>query len=242
MGMKNFVKIASLVILTLLATSCLEKANKGSGNKDAANKLWQWDDVQKSWLYDGSLFAPKVNDSPASMWKGKEKAILLQVDALKAMNMFDNAPKALQMKVFQLSDPKAFLQAAKSSSGLKHLLVTEQIDPAILGMERLIILPGTNQTVSLDREEGARYIGIVLGYANLNQEKIFRFIPLITLDDNSNTEEAPAEDSSLLSSLVGRKAKQSKVKMAAMLGHPATLKINLFLESSGIDKLDVSAE
>lgn len=242
MGLKKIVKIVLLVVLTVVATSCLEKANNlGTENKEVANKLWQWDDLQKSWLYNGSLLPPKVNESPSPVWKRQENAILLRVDSVKSLNAFDDAPKALQMKVFQLSDPKAFLQAAKSSSGLKHLLVTEQIDPAILGMERLIVLPGVGQSVSLARLEGARYIGIVLGYATLKQEKIFRLIPIVTLDDDNNMAKTSEISSLLPSSLVSRESKQANVKAATISGRPAILKINLFLEADGIDKLDVDA-
>lgn len=241
MALKKITKIVLLVALTVLATSCLEKTNSlNTENKEAANQPWQWDDTQKNWLYNGSLFTPKPNESAASAWKKKENAIILRVESLKSLNAFDNAPKALQMKVFQLTDPKAFLQAAKSSSGLKHLLVTEHIDPAIVGMERLIILPGVSQSVSLDRQEGARYIGIVLGYATLKQEKIFRLIPIVTMEDG-NAAEKPASDSSLLDSLVSNKSKQPEAKSLAASGHPAVLKINLLLEANGINKLEVDA-
>lgn len=239
MGLKNSVKIVLLVALAVVASSCLEKTENLGTEKEATNKLWQWDDTQKSWLYNGSLFTPKPNDFAASVWKKKENAISLRVESLKSLNAFDNAPKALQMKVFQLSDSKAFLQAAKSSSGLKHLLVTEQIDPAVVGMERRIILPGESQSLTLDRLEGARYIGIVLGYGSLKQDKIFRLIPIVTLED-SNPAEKPAEESSFLSSLVSSKAKQSEVKPLTT-GHPAVLKINLLLEANGINKLEVDA-
>ncbi len=241
MGLKKIRKIVLLVALAVIASSCLEKTNNlNSESSDHANKLWQWDDVQKSWLYNGALFIPKPNDFAASVWKKKENAILLRVESLKSLNAFDNAPKALQMKVFQLTDSKAFLQAAKSASGLKHLLVTEQIDPAIVGMERLIVLPGVSQSVSLNRQEGARYIGIILGYATLKQEKIFRLIPIVTLDD-SHPSEKPAEESSLLSSLVNQQTRPPEVKPLTT-GHPATLKIDLLLEANGISKLEVDAK
>jgi predicted component of type VI protein secretion system len=236
MGVKKIAKIVSLIALILLATSCLEKTNNlSTENMDVANKLWQWDDVKKSWLYNGSVFSTKTSPVlPASAWKKQANAIFLRVESLKSLNAFDNAPKALQMKVFQLSDSKAFLQAAKSSSGLKHLLVTEQIDPAVLGMERLIVLPGVSQSVSLDRLEGARYLGIVLGYASLKQEKIFRLIPIVALDDGNNTLLLPA-------ALTSNETKLQNAKAVALSSRPAVLKINLFLEANGINKLDVDA-
>jgi predicted component of type VI protein secretion system len=118
------------------------------------------------------------------------------------------------------------------------LLVTEQIDPAVLGMERLIVLPGVSQSVSLDRLEGTRYIGIVLGYSSLKQEKIFRLIPIVTLDNDNNSAKISESPSALASSLVSSETKPANAKISA---HPAILKINLSLEANGINKLDVDA-
>lgn len=238
-GIEKIARIVLLVTFAVIASSCLEKTENLGTEKNAANSLWQWDDAQKSWLYNGLLFTPKPNDFAASIWKKKENAISLRIESLKSLNAFDNAPKALQMKIFQLTDSKAFLQAAKSSSGLKHLLVTEQIDPAIVGMERVIVLPGVSQSISLDRQEGARYLGIVLGYASLKQEKIARLIPIVAIED-SNPAEKPAEESSLVSSLVSPKNKQPEVKPLTA-GHPAFLKLNLLLEATGINKLEIDA-
>jgi type VI secretion system VasD/TssJ family lipoprotein len=239
MAVKRIKEIVLLVALAILATSCLEKANNSpstaeAGQKEVANKLWQWDDKQKNWVYNGSLFSPKPKKSSEVLWKKQEKAISLQVESAKSLTVFDNEPKALQMKVFQLSDSKAFLQAAQSTSGLKHLLVTDQIDPAVLSMERLIVLPGVSQSVTLDRASGTRYIGIVLGYANLDQQKIFRLIPIVALDDDN------AADSSIVPvSLTSNTAAKPTLKTS---GRPAMLKINLLLEANGIDKLDVDAK
>lgn len=238
MSLKKIVKILALVALTVLASSCLEKANNpGTVNQNETNNLWQWDDQQKNWLYNGSLFSPKAAEPAASVWKKQENGIILRVESVKSLTAFDNAPKALQMKVFQLSDSKAFLQAAKSASGLKHLLTTEQIDPAVLGMERLIVLPGVSQSVPLTRLEGARYIGIVLGYASLKQEQIFRLIPIVMLDDDNTVSEKSAEISAPLPATLNDK----QVSTAKTSGRAATLKIILSLGATGIDKLDVDA-
>lgn len=240
MGLTKIAKIVSFLVLAGLITGCLEKTESLTTDnpKAATANIWQWDDVQKSWLYNGAPIAVKPSETPTSIWTQKDNAILFRVESPRALTMFDNAPKALQMKIFQLSDSKAFLQAAKSSSGLKHLLVTEQIDPAIVGMERLIVLPGVSQSIISNRQAGARYIGIVLGYSTLKQEQIFRLIPIVTQEDG-NPSEKPAEESSLLTSLINRKNKQPEFKPLAKPSHPATLKINLFLEANGISKLDV---
>lgn len=228
------------MIITLSLGGCIEKTNNvvTVENKEPLSRLWQWDDQQKNWLYNGGFFTPKAVDTNLVTWTGKEQAISLNVESPKSLNTFDNAPKALTMKVFQLSDAKAFLHAAKSSTGLKHLLITEQIDPAILSMERLIVLPGTSQTINLDRQENARYVGIVLGYSTLKQDKIFRLIPIVAIDDNAQTLNVSSLLSASLASVEGKPAPNT-IKNSA---RPAILKMNLSLGASGIDKLDVEAK
>jgi type VI secretion system VasD/TssJ family lipoprotein len=182
-------KVVLLAALTVLSAGCLEKtkntAAENPAKQQSANKQWLWDDQRKVWNYNGSFFSRKPVEPPPSVWKNQEKAIVLKVESPNTLTTFDNAPNALQMKVFQLSDATAFLQAAQTASGLKNLLVTEPIDPAIMAMQRLMILPGVAQTVTLDRKAGVRYVGIVLGYASLEQAKIFRLIPLVSVPNEN---------------------------------------------------------
>lgn len=240
MSVKKIAKIAVLMALTALTSSCLEKAdNLSSDTKNASNSVWQWDDQQKSWLYNGSLYTAKFDNSTTPLWKKQENSIVLQIESVKSLTNFDSAPKALQMKIFQLSDPKAFLQAATSSSGLKHLLTTEQIDPAVVGMERLFVLPGISQTINLDRKEKARYIGVVLGYASLNQEKISRLVPIVVLDDE-DSEGKSSKFPSLLASINSDSAQNTQKEKNSL--RPAVLKMNLVLEANGINKLAVDVK
>ncbi|MEY4767448.1 MAG: type secretion system outer rane lipoprotein TssJ [Pseudomonadota bacterium] len=219
-------KIYSLCLATILCVillnGCAEKANTvTANNKNEYSTLWEWDDQKKIWLYNGSLFAPKASETTTE-WTPKEKAISLTVGSAKSLNAFDNAPKALQMKVFQLSDPTAFLRAAKSTSGLRHLLITEQIDPANLGSERLIILPGTTQNLQFDRLKGTRYIGIICGYSTLKAEQVFRLVPIIAMNDKN--------------------IETSANNGVNTQGRPAIIKMELFLGAAGIDKLHVDVK
>lgn len=234
-------KIVLLFAFTALTTGCLEKSKNTAAESPAkqqiTDKRWQWDDQRKEWAYNGSLFKRKPEEPSPSVWKNQDNAIVLNVESPKTLTLFDNAPNAVQMKVFQLSDSKAFSQAAKSASGLKHLLVTEQIDPAILAMQRLMVLPGVAQTLTLDRKAGARYIGIVLGYASLEQARIFRLIPLVSVE---NDNAGDSKISAFLPTAVA--ADKTQINVAAKeTVRAAILRLNLQLKADGIDRLDVDA-
>lgn len=184
-----------------------------------ANKSWRWDETRRTWLFNGQPFVARTTEG--AVWEGKEQAIVVHIDAASSFRAFDNNAGILLMKVFQLSDSKAFSRSAKSTSGLRHLLTAEPIDPANFGGKRLVVVPGKLQRATLNRQDGARYVGIVLGYSNLKQEKIFRLVPIVTLDN----------DNAAPSSASGKLTKDQV--------HPATLDIKITLGEDGISKFDV---
>ena len=174
-----------LLISVLVITACVKKVEKPVQlpQKAIIVNQWRWDDQEQNWVDKGNVFnaeAKKVSEMP---WVHQQNAISLEIKSEKSLNAFDNSPNALLMKVFQLTDPRAFLIASESHSGLKRLLTAEQIDPACIRVERFIVLPGNKQTLLLDREEGVRYLGIILGYSNFQQSKISRLIPIVITEN-----------------------------------------------------------
>ena len=212
-----------LLISVLVITACVQKVEKPVQlpQKAIVVNQWRWNDLQQNWVDKGKIFdgeAKKVSEMP---WVHQQKAISLEIKSERSLNTFDNAPNALLMKVFQFTDPRAFLIASKSSSGLKRLLTAEQIDPACIGIERFIVLPGNKQTLIIDREEGARYLGVVLGYSNFKQSKISRLIPIVTLK---------------------KAIKKNPSSLVITENRPALLKLKLSLGVDGINQFDIDAK
>ena len=74
-----------------------------------------------------------------------------------------------------LKNPNAFNLKAKYEDGLYELLDCGPFDPSVTSFERLIVQPGKDQTVKLDRAEGSNYIGIAAGYYEaFKRESIIR--------------------------------------------------------------------
>ncbi len=241
MRLATFTK--SLLCAALLATTaCVQQPGQltDSSGKQVVADSWHWDDQQKQWFYNGSSFDVKTSGYSA-LWKPEKQAISLDIKSGKSLNSFDNAPNGLLMRVFQLSDPTAFLKAAESSSGLRRLLTAEQIDPACVGTERLIVLPGNTQKLTLDRIEGARYIGVILGYSNLKQAKIFRLIPIVTIK-NRPVKQAVKKEPSLFSSFWKTDSPKKSTQPVAIDSRPALLKLKLSLGADGISNLDIDAK
>lgn len=226
----------------LSTTACVQKTNTlATDNKKAIANSWHWNDEQKQWFYNGSVFDVEKNNYPAS-WEFEKQAISLDIKSVQSLNAFDNAPNALLMKIFQLSDSKAFLKAAESSSGLRHLLTAEQIDPACVGVERFLVLPGNTQKLTLDRIEGARYIGVVLGYSNLEQAQIFRLIPIVTIQQNQSSVPEVVTEPSLFSSFLKTDSSKKNSQVISVDSRPALLNLKLSLGANGISSLYIDAK
>ncbi len=92
------------------------------------------------------------------------------------------------LKIFQLKDSAHFKDLAQTRAGFIRLLQFSgqpnylgdgQTD--ILSYKQLIVRPGEEKIIYLDRAEGAKWVGIVAGYYRINllqSYKVFK-IPLI---------------------------------------------------------------
>jgi type VI secretion system VasD/TssJ family lipoprotein len=121
-------------------------------------------------FFTASCAAP----SPAR-WEYEEKAINLSFDADKKLNVRDGKAHTLSVCVYQLRDPNAFRQLAEDTDGLYKLLDCSSFDSSVANTRRVIVNPGKNLKVSLDRAEGAKFVGIAAGYYNIDHDKIVRF-------------------------------------------------------------------
>ncbi len=118
-------------------------------------------------------------------WKYEEDAIKLYVNSDSQVNLYDGEPHALHVCVYQLRDPNIFNQLAETPDGISELLQCQLINPSIVNakvLARLGIQPAKVLTFTLDRAEGARYLGIVAGYQILEKDRTVRLfkIPVIT--------------------------------------------------------------
>jgi type VI secretion system VasD/TssJ family lipoprotein len=108
--------------------------------------------------------------------------IQVQYAADKMLNVYDNEPHTLILAVYQLSNVNAFNNLTKNSEGLKTLLKLQNFDASAVGMDKIIVQPGEDKNVALNRAENATWIGIVGGYFTLVPGQVNRLfsIPLIT--------------------------------------------------------------
>lgn len=129
-----------------------------------------------------SLFSSKP-DEPN--WTFGADGIFLQFKADGNLNLFDKEPHTVAVGLFQMNSPNAFQKLVATPDGASALLAQGTVDKSIIGFERFFIQPGANMTQVFDRLEGAKYIGLVVGYVDLSAPgKISIFKPVPTGEES----------------------------------------------------------
>lgn len=118
-------------------------------------------------------------------WRYEKGAIQISFEADTRLNQYNDMPHTLQLCVYQLKDPNGFNQLTESDDGLYDLLECTMFDASVTNFRRLIIRPGQSLSFTMDRAEGAKYIGVVAGYADIHKDRITRLIdiPVIIVDE-----------------------------------------------------------
>ena len=105
--------------------------------------------------------------------------LILQADP--QLNLYKNIAHTIQLCVYQLKDPDGFNQFTETDEGRYKLLEGGMFDARIANFMCLNMSPGQIIPFTMDRVEGARYIGIVAGYATLQKDHIAKLITLPNL-------------------------------------------------------------
>jgi type VI secretion system VasD/TssJ family lipoprotein len=151
---------------------------------------------------------------PQVDWSYEKEAIRLVFKADSNLNPYSGASHALSVCVYQLKDPNAFNQLGSDQNGLYVLLGCETFDPSVTSFRRITVQPRQELTITLDRAQASRYVGIAAGYYTLERDKIIRLV------------EIPVD-----------------VKISGFLGRtqysiPASLNLNVVLGPQAIDKVE----
>ncbi len=111
----------------------------------------------------------------------EEDAIVVNVTADTNLNRKDGKPHTLLICLYQLRDPKTFNQLSGDEDGLYRLLECSLFDGSVASARKLIIQPGEEKEIVLDRAQGARYAAVVAGYYRMQKEGMLRLydVPVI---------------------------------------------------------------
>ena len=118
-------------------------------------------------------------------WRYEKEAITLTFQADPRLNLYNDTSHTLQLCVYQLKDPNGFNQLTENEDGLYTLLECSMFDASVANFRSVILRPGQNMTFAMDRAEGAKYVGLAAGYADIEKNRITRLIdiPVITVKE-----------------------------------------------------------
>lgn len=122
--------------------------------------------------------SPSGGGAASGVYGYEKDAITLNLKGDAQLNLFEKRAHTLLVCVYQLRDPNALNQVLQDAEDVTKLLECGRFDPSIVNTKKFILQPGKEITEALDRAEGARYIGIVAGYYNLDKQRASRIIPV----------------------------------------------------------------
>ncbi len=118
---------------------------------------------------------------PPPKWSYAKDAVEIHLKADPKLNFDDGLPHTLAVCLYQLKDPNAFNQLSEDTDGIYKLLDCGLFDAGVATSKRIIVHPGKDVTVTLDRAEGAKYVAAVAGYYVLQKDRMVRMfdIPVV---------------------------------------------------------------
>jgi len=111
-------------------------------------------------------------------WEYEKRAITVSVKAPSDLNSVSGRPHSLAIGVFQLSDPNTFSGLSATTAGAVELLQKGQIDETVASFSLIKVRPGEQKKVTLNRSQTAQYLGVIVGYFNLNPSKDVKVFPV----------------------------------------------------------------
>jgi type VI secretion system VasD/TssJ family lipoprotein len=100
-------------------------------------------------------------------WTYLPGGLILNVKADNELNPFEGFSHNLMLCVYQLSGPDLFQELAAGIGGIRKMLECAPFDPTVVHVARHFIFPGEEAALVMDRAEGARYVGLVAGYNDI---------------------------------------------------------------------------
>lgn len=114
-------------------------------------------------------------------WAYEKDAIEVSLKADPQLNYDEGVAHTLLVCLYQLKDPNAFNQLADDTDGIYKLLECSLFDSGVATAKRIIVRPGKDINVILDRAQDAKYVAVAAGYYVLERDRIVRLydIPVV---------------------------------------------------------------
>lgn len=112
----------------------------------------------------------------ASQLVSLKDGIRLDLQADEQLNFFNNQSHTLVLVVYQLSDPAYVQQLASTVDGIGELLESRPNDVSVVARRKLLIQPGENKQVYIDRASEGNYIALLAGFFTDDVHSVYRVL------------------------------------------------------------------
>jgi type VI secretion system VasD/TssJ family lipoprotein len=114
-------------------------------------------------------------------WTYGASAITIEVKPDPNLNVFNGQPHTLALGVYQTADPNSFISLLNDPTSIGKLFASGYASAGALSFTRYIVDPGKPKTITVDRAQSAKYVGIVAGYYKLDPQHTARLfqVPVI---------------------------------------------------------------
>jgi type VI secretion system VasD/TssJ family lipoprotein len=109
-----------------------------------------------------------------SKWEYEKSAIDLSIKSDPRLNLLQEKSHSLIVCIYHLRDLNGFNQLVDEKDGLPKLLECGRFDSGVTYAKRIVVQPNRETKESMDRTEGAKYVGIVAGYYDLQKDNAVR--------------------------------------------------------------------
>ena len=116
-------------------------------------------------------------------WSYAKDAISVNIKAQDSLNVYDGYSHALSMAIIQVSSPDKLNQLLQTKNGLVSVIDNKNPASEQSAFKRIVLQPGQQKSLLLDREHGTQYVFLIFGYASEIVNKGYYQIP-IPLDDS----------------------------------------------------------
>jgi type VI secretion system VasD/TssJ family lipoprotein len=120
-----------------------------------------------------SFEVPQNAASPEMIqWTYMPGGLTVNLKADQDLNPFEDFSHNIMLCAYQLSGPEEFQALADGTGGIRKLLECTPFDRSVIHAQRHFISPGQASALVMDRAEGARYLGLVAGYNDIQPGRV----------------------------------------------------------------------
>ncbi|MBE0366076.1 hypothetical protein PULV_b0815 [Pseudoalteromonas ulvae UL12] len=177
-----------LMIVSLTGCSSIPFFGDDAAAGNVSQTVAYADPTQKDhWLENAKAWRNWDINHPNNQlveWVYNEAALIITLSASSELNSFNDLAHMTQIRVIQLSDITGLTTLLKTQDGVRTAMVEPlEMLPNAISIDTVNLAPNQTYTIELARQQDAKFIALVAGFAQSQPQQSVRIItiPVITI-------------------------------------------------------------